>query len=65
MSPVAATPAVRNIGVDVLAGRVLAWCCHPVVAWRCGSRKRRAVMLTGYFAAGYIMTLLVLQFPSL
>jgi hypothetical protein len=40
-------------------GRSLAFCVHPLAAWRRGSRAR-AVVVAGYFVASYTMFLLAL-----
>ena len=35
-------------------GRSLALCAHPFVAWRLSPARRRAGILAGYAAAGYV-----------
>ena len=40
---------------EVLIGRTLAACVHPVAAWRRGRRGRLPVVV-GYFLAGYLVT---------
>jgi hypothetical protein len=44
---------------EVLAGRTLAACVHPLAAWRCTVPSFRVLLLAGYFAAGYIVTLTI------
>jgi hypothetical protein len=45
---------------DIAVGRWLAVCLHPVCAWRVRSTATRAVVVTSYFAAGYLTALLAL-----
>jgi hypothetical protein len=45
---------------DLALGRWLAFCAHPVCAWRARSRKVRAVIVTSYFAAAYVGVLTAL-----
>ena len=42
---------------EVLIGRTLAACRHPVAAWRSGIRGFRVPVLAGYFVAGYVAVL--------
>jgi hypothetical protein len=42
---------------EVLIGRSLAACVHPMAAWRSKTRSFRVLLLTGYFALGYIAVL--------
>jgi len=46
---------------DIAFGRWLALCAHPICAWRVRSRRARALVVTTYFAAGYVAALLVLM----
>jgi hypothetical protein len=39
---------------EVFIGRSLAMCVHPFAAWRSTVRSVRALILAGYFAAGYL-----------
>jgi len=48
--------------LEVLIGRSLAACVHPVAAWRSGSRSARLQFLLGYFVAGYVLVFLALLF---
>jgi hypothetical protein len=48
--------------VEVLIGRTLAMCAHPVVAWRTQARGARALMLATYFTTGYLAVLAALTF---
>jgi hypothetical protein len=50
-------PLVRRF--EVLAGRSLAACVHPVAAWRMRARVRVAI-IAGYVAAGFTGGLAVL-----
>ena len=45
---------------EVLLGRALAACAHPLAAWRSTARSFRVLLLAGYFAAGYITVLATL-----
>jgi hypothetical protein len=45
---------------DIAVGRWLAVCVHPICAWRMRSTATRAVVVTSYFAAGYLAALVVL-----
>jgi hypothetical protein len=46
--------------LEVLIGRSLASCIHPVAAWRTRSTRWRAVLVGSYLGAGYAGVLLVL-----
>jgi hypothetical protein len=46
--------------LEILIGRSLAACVHPVAAWRSGSRSARAQSFFGYFVAGYVLVFLAL-----
>jgi len=50
-------PSTRG---EILIGRSLAACVHPVAAWRSGSRSARAQFFVGYFVAGYVLVFLAL-----
>ena len=47
-------------------GRLLAFCAHPVLAWRVLSPSGRLVVWGGYVAAAYltVLTLLLLVHPT-
>jgi hypothetical protein len=48
-----------------MVGRTMAACAHPVTAWRLLPPSWRAVMVTAYAAASYVVvltTLLVLRY---
>jgi hypothetical protein len=53
-----------STGLEILLGRSLAACVHPVAAWRSGSRSARAQFFFGYFVAGYVMFLVLLFLTS-
>jgi hypothetical protein len=39
---------------EVLVGRTMAACVHPLAAWHSRVREFRVLLLAGYFAAGYL-----------
>ena len=41
----------------MLLGRLLAYCVHPVAAWRRVSTGDRTLIVAAYAAAGYAVTL--------
>jgi hypothetical protein len=47
---------------EILIGRSMAACVHPVAAWRSGSKSARLQFFLGYFVAGYIVVFLSLLF---
>jgi len=49
-----------NRPVEVLVGRAIAACVHPVISWRRYSTKWRVVTVTAYTAASYVTCLGVL-----
>jgi hypothetical protein len=51
---------MRQMTWDLALGRWLAFCVHPVLAWRLRSPRVRAVVVTTYFTAGYIGVLTAL-----
>jgi hypothetical protein len=52
-------PSDRSIRpAEVLFGRTLAACIHPIAAWRYDIRSFRVLLLAGYFTAGFIVVLL-------
>jgi hypothetical protein len=61
MQPPSCRPANR---VEILIGRSLAVCVHPVAAWQRGSRRMRAQVVIGYFAASYAIVLSALEMLS-
>jgi hypothetical protein len=52
----------RHSRVDpaVVIGRTLAVCAHPWITWRVSRRSGRAIVVTAYFVAAYLTTLIVL-----
>jgi hypothetical protein len=48
--------SIRN--VEILFGRTLAACIHPIAAWQYDLRSFRVLLLAGYFTAGFIAVLL-------
>ena len=49
---------------EIVSGRWLALCFHPVCAWRLRSMKARAVVVSSYFSAAYLGVLLSLVMTS-
>jgi hypothetical protein len=49
---------------EVLIGRSLAVCVHPLAAWRANARKDRLLVLAGYFTAAYAVALSALVLLS-
>src|SRR5262245_11210459 len=47
-------------GWEVQAARFLAWCVNPRAAWARLTWPRLVPIVTAYFAAGYVATLIVL-----
>ena len=41
-------------------GRLLAYCAHPVLAWRRVPKSDRALIVATYVGAGYLVTLVAL-----
>jgi hypothetical protein len=42
---------------EVLLGRSLAACVHPIAAWQSRARSFRLMLVAGYFAMGYVTVL--------
>jgi hypothetical protein len=57
-----AVAARASTPTEILIGRWLAVCVHPVAAWRTNSRSMRLGCVSGYFAGSYILVLLALAF---
>jgi hypothetical protein len=53
------TASPSSSKLEVIIGRWLAACAHPLAAWRLG-RKGRIAILVGYFLAGYLLILVTL-----
>ena len=45
------------MGFEIVLGRWLALCTHPVCAWHLRSRKARAVVVASYMGASYVAVL--------
>lgn len=45
---------------EVLIGRSLAACVHPIAAWRSTARSFRVMLFAGYFTAAYVSVLAAL-----
>jgi hypothetical protein len=48
------------MSMELLIGRGLAFCAHPLAAWRVLSTPGRAFVVTAYACAGYVAVLGVL-----
>jgi hypothetical protein len=44
----------------MVVGRLLAYCAHPLLAWRYVSTRDRALIVATYASTGYVATLLAL-----
>lgn len=42
---------------EVIVGRGLACCLHPTAAWRVLTRSGRALIVSAYAGAGFLLTL--------
>jgi len=58
MAPVRTRPSNR---IEVLIGRSVALCVHPLAAWRSRSRIDRALLLISYFAISYAVVFSLLH----
>jgi hypothetical protein len=47
--------------IELFIGRSLAFCAHPLVAWRVLPRSRRMLIVAAYFAAAFVTTLSALM----
>jgi hypothetical protein len=57
---IAMPPASRpSSKLEIVIGRSLAACAHPLAAWRIG-RQGRILILVGYFLAGYLLSFVTL-----
>ena len=45
---------------EVLIGRSLAACAHPMAAWQAKARSFRVLLVGGYFIVGYFTVLAVM-----
>ena len=45
---------------EVLIGRSLAACVHPMAAWQSKVRSFRLLLVAGYFAVGYVTVLVAI-----
>jgi hypothetical protein len=46
--------------LEIFIGRSLAMCVHPFAAWRTQSNSQRGFIVLAYFAASYVLALVVL-----
>jgi hypothetical protein len=61
-TPLPDRPSTR---IEVALGRGLAMSVHPHLAWRLLPASRRALLVFGYFAVGYVTVLAALQFARI
>jgi hypothetical protein len=57
-------PSVTRMSLEIMIGRGLAMCAHPMLAWRVLSPGHRSLLVGAYFGASYVtvlVSLLVLQ----
>ena len=54
------SPMRTRLPWEFVVGRWMAFCAHPVCAWRVPSKALRALLVTSYFAAGYTGMLVAL-----
>jgi hypothetical protein len=47
-------PASSSRWHEVLLGRSIAACVHPVAAWHSKARSFRVLLVAGYFVVGYL-----------
>jgi len=59
-----ASRSSRNVSnrTEILVGRSLAACTHPLAAWRSQVRSFRVLLLAGYFAMGYVSVLVTMVY---
>ena len=50
--------------LEAAIGRALAVYFHPIAAWRAGAAYRRLLIISGCFAASYLLVLLALRYLS-
>jgi hypothetical protein len=50
--------------LEIIMGRSLAICLHPVAAWLSRSQRKRLVLVGGYVGAGYVLVLIALLLLS-
>jgi hypothetical protein len=51
------TPRSSSRWHEVLLGRSLAACVHPIAAWQSRARSFRVLLVASYFAMGYVTVL--------
>jgi hypothetical protein len=49
------SPARSANRCEILIGRSLALCAHPIAAWRVGSIRARSIVVGSYFVASYAL----------
>jgi hypothetical protein len=48
------------VPIELVIGRWLAWCSHPVAAWRVLPASGRTLILASYFVSAYLAVLFAL-----
>jgi hypothetical protein len=46
--------------LEIVMGRSMAICLHPVAAWLSRSQRKRLILVGGYVGAGYVVGLIAL-----
>jgi hypothetical protein len=52
--------SLGSMPFEIVFGRWLALCAHPICAWRARGTATRILVVTSYFAAGYLSMLTAL-----
>jgi hypothetical protein len=50
--------------LEIMIGKSLAICLHPMAAWLTRSQRKRLVLVGGYVGAGYVVVLIALLLLS-
>jgi hypothetical protein len=50
-------PPLRVPRPEILVGRSMAACLHPMAAWQSKTRSFRVLLVASYFAIGYVAVL--------
>jgi len=53
-------PMMRRMTFDIIIGRGLACCLHPLAAWRVMTRSGRGLVVAAYAGASFTITLAAL-----
>ncbi len=52
----------RRMPFEIIIGRGLACCCHPLAAWRVMTRSGRGLVIAAYAGISFTVTLATLLF---